>query len=636
MSKLNKWKIIACLIILLALIPNVQFAQSLDTIYLKPNHTLVLIDTMYFGNQDSIVILPDTIKYVVTKTFAGSVKLLQDYYKSIFIDTVGKYKKHKEEFEKANSYYTPYKGRIIRNITIKQVEMFEGRVSDTTKASVSELSKSLNKGHFSTRKWIIRQNIRIKKNSELNPLLVSENERLIRSLPYIEDAKIYVEADSVYIDSVDLIIVTKDKFPLGLSGSFSSFKKFSVEPYTRNALGFGHTIQPALIYDSKGDPSVGYGGEYVIPNFSGWFVRTKFDFENTYKREQYRLNISKPFVTADILYGGGLEYYRLSTEDTFKEYFLPDSVFDTVYHYSMNYYDVWLARSFFLKKGNYSRFINLSARLTKENYISHPEIKADSNYQFHDQNLILFRLTYQHIQYYKTSRLMAFGVTEDVPYGYSFSLLGGYQFNNYYKRPYLGFTVSWTQYFDKIGYFAYQGGAGSFFYNEYFEDFKLGLKIMYYSPYIDLNRFGVRHFASPLAYSIINPRYLQYGNFGTSIRELQQNEIFGLSSLVFRYEPYFYTPYRVLGFQLAFSLFADIGWITDKKYWSGKWEGYAALGLGFHLKNESLTFPTFTVQLGYYPRITDSSNEFQMSYDFRDRELFKNDMLSKPEIYFDY
>ncbi len=621
--------------LIISMLTTNAFGQSYDTISIKRNHVLIVKDTIYFGNQDSIIILADTVKYFVTKNIPGTVGLIQDYYRSLFRDTSNKEIRMKEEFKKANSFFEPYEGKIIRHISIQQVDLYEGSVNDTTKTSVTNFGKSINKGSFSTRKWILRQNLRVKKNSELIPSLVSENERLIRGLPYIEDAKFYIVPDSIYLDSVDLILVTKDRFPIGITGSYSNINRFSIEPYTKNFLGFGHTVQPAILYDSNGKPIIGYGGEYIIPNFSGWFVRTKIDFENTYKNERYRIGITKPFVSNDIKYGGGLEYYRQATTLNYKNYYT-DSIQSLEAPYAIDYYDFWLGRSFFLEKNTFDKFINVSGRYTGKFHNSRPEITKDSNLVFHDNNMFLFSLSYIQKEYYKTSRLLGYGITEDVPYGYSFSILSGIHYNEYVTRPYLGANASWTRYIENVGYFAYQISAGTFYYENDFEDLKLGSRLIYFSPYKNLANFGLRHFVSPVVTTLYNPKYLPYEDFDKLIRKLKQSDLYGQSTAVIRYEPFFYSKYSFLGFKAAFSLFADVGWITDNAFWASKWNPYAACGLGIYIKNESLTIPTFSIQLGYYPKWEDERNKMRVSFDFRDRELFNNELLGKPELYFDF
>jgi len=611
-------------------------AQSYDTITIRPNHVLITIDSIYFGNTNSILILPDSVKYVITKSFKKSVDFFQSYYYSLFIkDTAIQNFRAKEAFEKSVNYYEPFKGKIIRNISIKQVDIIGGSVSDTLKFAKSKWNKSLNKSHLGSRKWIIKKNIRIKPNEALIPTLISDNERIIRNLPYIEDAKFYVIPDSIFIDSVDVIVVTKDKFPIGFTGSVSNIQEFTMLPYNKNFLGFGHTLQPEIYYDGYYSNPIGYGGEYSIPNIAGSFIRSKFEFENSFKKEQYKLSVTKPFISNDIKYGGGLVYYRLSSSK--KNYlYYNDTTIITNNVYAKDDYNVWIGRSFKLKKSDYNKFINISLRYYAERYVSRPTIRKDTNLIFHDNNIVLGRITFIRKEHYKTSHLFGYGVTEDVPFGYTFSILSGLQMNNYVCRPYVGAYANWTKNIRRIGYFAYEIAGGTFVENKQFEDLKLGSKITYFSPYKKYGSIGVRHSLIPIISTTINPLYLESENFGKKIRELDQEDIFGKSIMVLKYEPYIYSDFGMGKFKLAFSIFADMGWISKKALWQPKWEHYGAYGFGFHLKNKRLTIPTFTVQLAYYPNVNDTNKPFNILARFSDRKLFDEEIIGEPELYFDF
>src|SRR5262245_7967314 len=64
--------------------------------------------------------------------------------------------------------FMPYKGRIIRHIIIQQYG-FERTFSDTTKGIHYWGTKILNKLHRNTRSWVIKDNLFIKENTNLNP-----------------------------------------------------------------------------------------------------------------------------------------------------------------------------------------------------------------------------------------------------------------------------------------------------------------------------------------------------------------------------------------------------------------------------------------------------------------------------------
>lgn len=621
---------------LLTITKNNQ-AQDYKTIHLASNHVLITLDSIYFGSTDSILLLPDSTKYVITKSFKKSVDFFQSYYNSLFIkDTAIQNFKAKEAFEKSVTYYEPYAGKIIRSIKIKQVDIIGGSVSDTSKQSNNKWSKSINKGSLGSRKWIINRNIRIKENDSLNPVIISDNERIIRNLPYIEDARFYVIPDSIYIDSIDILVITKDKFPIGFTGSISTIEEFTMLPYNKNFLGLGHTLQPEIYYDGYYANPIGYGGEYVIPNIGGTFIRSAFEFENSFLKEQYKLSITKPFISNDIKYGGGVTYYRLSSSKKNYLYF-SDTTIVTDNIYAKDYYDAWFGRSIKLRKNNFNKFINISVRYFAERYVSRPEIRKDTNLIFHNNNTLLGRISIINKEHYETSRLFGYGVTEDVPYGYTFSILSGLQMNNYVTRAYFGAYANWTRNIKKLGYFAYEIAGGTYFKNKKLQDSKIGSRVTYFSPYKKYGSVGVRHSLIPVISTSYNPLYLESENFGSKIRELDQEYIYGKSLMVFKYEPYIYSHYGLRKFKLALSVFADAGWIWKQSFWKSNWEHYGAYGFGFHLKNERLTIPTFTVQLAYYPHINNTDDApFNVLARFSDRMLFDEDIISEPDLYYDF
>lgn len=121
---------------------------------------------------------------------------------------------------KSERPFMPYEGKIIRHIIIKGYG-FEQTFTDTSKRLQYFGTRLLNQMHRKTRSWVIRNSLFIKENTALNSYKVADNERLIRSLNYIQDARILVNTLPDNEDSVDLVVVVKDLFSIG--GELSSF-----------------------------------------------------------------------------------------------------------------------------------------------------------------------------------------------------------------------------------------------------------------------------------------------------------------------------------------------------------------------------------------------------------------------------
>src|SRR5258707_7423839 len=102
---------------------------------------------------------------------------------------------------KSESPFKPYEGKVIRHIFIRGYG-FEQTFTDTSRRLQYFGTKVLNQLHRKTRDWVIRNNLFIKENTPVNPYYVADNERLIRALNYIQDARILVNSLPADQDSV--------------------------------------------------------------------------------------------------------------------------------------------------------------------------------------------------------------------------------------------------------------------------------------------------------------------------------------------------------------------------------------------------------------------------------------------------
>src|SRR6202000_2199677 len=102
-------------------------------------------------------------------------------------------------------------GKVIRHIFIRGYG-FEQTFTDTARRLQYFGTKVLNRLHRKTRDWVIRNNLFIKENTPVNAYKLADNERLIRSLNYIQDARILVIPQPDDSTSVDLVVVVKDLF----------------------------------------------------------------------------------------------------------------------------------------------------------------------------------------------------------------------------------------------------------------------------------------------------------------------------------------------------------------------------------------------------------------------------------------
>ena len=88
-------------------------------------------------------------------------------------------------------YFLPYQGKIIRRIIIKRYG-FDKIFSDTSTRLSYLGTKILNSLHTNTREEVIRNNLFIKEKTSINAYKLADNERYLRSLEFMQDARIII------------------------------------------------------------------------------------------------------------------------------------------------------------------------------------------------------------------------------------------------------------------------------------------------------------------------------------------------------------------------------------------------------------------------------------------------------------
>ena len=119
----------------------------------------------------------------------------------------------------------------------------------------------------------MKKNILVHSGDKLDPFILADNERLLRSLSSIEDVRFIVSPVGNSADSVDVLVITKDVWSLGFDMAFSGIDKGNFSLWERNLMGTGHDLQsgiawehPVVLANGTKTMPVGYNGLYRIRN----------------------------------------------------------------------------------------------------------------------------------------------------------------------------------------------------------------------------------------------------------------------------------------------------------------------------------------------------------------------------------
>ena len=114
----------------------------------------------------------------------------------------------------------------------------------------------------------------------VHPYLLADNERHLRDQIYIQDARILIDTIAGTRDSVDVIVITKDIFPLAGSIDMSSLTKMAVQVKNENIGGSGSRLSLSSFYDIDRNPVFAYDAGFLQRNIIGIFIDWSVGFTN--------------------------------------------------------------------------------------------------------------------------------------------------------------------------------------------------------------------------------------------------------------------------------------------------------------------------------------------------------------------
>ena len=496
--------------------------------------------------------------------------------------------------------YFEFAGRRIRKIEIKPLSVFGSNINNPVISNPNNIEKLLNKSHINTSEQIIRKNLLFRESDTITPLILSDNERLLRQLPYIDDARIIVLP--VSNDEADILVLTKDIYSLGASADYKNLDEWGLSVFEKNMFGAGHELLLELQNNNNLTDNPGLGFKYNINNLARSFTDLNLFYFDGLEKKTYGFNLNKKLLSATTKYAGGISIKQMYTLEDLDTMLIPQPL-------SYNLQDYWAGRSFLLNKQNVSRLF-IGFRYTNNNVFDRPVILPDSYYFLQKYKIFLGSVTYSVQKYYKTNLVYNYGRTEDVPYGGMLNITVGNEINEFKKRKYLSGFFSIGESVKNLGYFYTSIGSSTFFNNGYSEQGLLLLRTSYFSNLLYLGRDRIRFFAKidyTRGFDRYSDEHLQF------VREngfsgFRNDSTYGAQRLSFNLESVIFSHKSIYGFRFALFGFADASMLFGTNEFVHQGEILSSIGIGVRVRNDNLVFNTFQIRLGFYPNLPEHSN----------------------------
>jgi len=495
--------------------------------------------------------------------------------------------------------FTDFKGLKIRKIEIRRLNVFGSNISVPDFNEPNKTEKLLNRTHINTNEIIIRRNLLFHEGDTISPLNLSDNERYLRELPFIDDARIIIVPVSG--SEADIIVVTKDIYSLGARASLNGLDKGSLSLFEKNVFGMGHEFGIEIPWDSKFTDSPGFGVKYNINNISRSFANLEFYYYDGLGKKTFGFDLSRKLISASTKYAGSISIREMFTSDDLDSLPEPAPV-------KYNLQDYWLLRSFLLDPGKVSRLI-LGARYTNNNVFSHPFILPESYHQLQQYKIFLGSLSWSVQKFYKASLVYGYGRTEDIPHGSLMNLTVGKEISEFKERYYAALSGSTGGSMRGLGYVYGSAGLGTFINEGHPEQGIFSLRANFISNLSYLGRYRIRNFVNA-DYTRGFDRYSDEGLFfnrENGFSGFRNDSTENTQRLSVSFESVFFSPVNFYGFRFAFFGFADAGFLFGTNEFVGSGDILSAIGLGIRIRNNNLILNTFQIRLGFFPNLPEYS-----------------------------
>ncbi len=570
--------------------------------------TLIFLSSLSLTGKDIFIQKNDTLKVVPlnqnNKLFYDSLQIKASRHRVtrwLYGTMICSAKDSGKVSFQSYEYYKSFQNKTIGTISIRSLKIFGPNFDDTLKTTNVWIEKAANTLHSKSNLYVIRKNLWIREGQALDADLMMDNERLLRSLPYLKDVRIIITPRPLNNDVVDVLILTQDVFSFGVTGGVGGVNKGQVGIYDKNILGVGHEAGITIVVHTDDTPHVGFESNYSVNNIMGNFIDFSTRYSNTYQHQELFVSLQRDFIRPQSVYAGGLTALRSFRTD---KVYLNNSV-TSIDPLNYIYLDGWYGRRLNLGvRRNDSRFqMTLSGRIRYTHFNDRPPPDSNNNQYFANSKFYLGSLSFSQRSYVRDYLVYSYGITEDIPKGYLCELVFGYDHNEFNDRWYSHVFLSTGNLFKNKPFYLYTSlGVGSYFNQSHTEQGMADLKFDFISQLFKVWNVQARQFIK-LNYTI------GFNRFDIENLLLNSNGIRGFGSrigagkqrLTLNVENVFFQKRTVLNFKSALFSFLDIGIVGPPDQSIFKQSYYAGLGVGLRIRNENLIFKTIQIRLAYYP-----------------------------------
>jgi hypothetical protein len=537
-----------------------------------------------------------------------------------------------------------YTGKRINSITIEQHDFLTS--IDSKDSKMKDLfSKIGNNLQSNSKSRAIKENLFFKEWDVFDPSIIAYNEKWLRDLNYIQDAKITAIITPYDTNQVDIIVITKDLFTYGGEVLLNNKDAYSAKLNNINLLGSGNSVQVIQNFENERKPKSGWGYDFGLSNILGTFISVNAGANqfgnnlanNALSAKKNYISVQRPILHPNSKWLGGMEYLETVNENVFPVKW--DTLFDQQLNYNLRHKDIWVGYQLTKNKkqiniNEYRQFIQY--RHLENNFKDRPIeylLQLDRNYQNLKANFLSYTLVRQSV--YRTRYLYGLGRYEDLPIGQSLTWTTGQYKIEEDQSAYLGFKFEQYKLSKKENYTHIIANIASSYINKSIQDIRFLSSLEQFSKLKYLNNgFGYRQIINLSFTQTLRNKYNESLRINSiyGIPQLNKEQIKGGTRISSNWETVFYNNRALWGFKSAPFVFGNITYIRTMGDPILKGDIYTAIGSGLRVRNENLVFGTIELKGCYFPRTNQQLSPWNFSLITNLRYKYNSNIVDKPNF----
>jgi hypothetical protein len=508
------------------------------------------------------------------------------------------------------------------------------------------LTQLADKAHSNTKENTIQKNLFFKENDYLNPLVIAYNEKWLRDLPYLQDARIIAYPLIGDSNKVDVYVITKDIFPFGGSINLKTANSYKASLNIENLNDMGNDIKLNHDYDAQRSNKTGWGFNYTARNIGGSFMEVNTGL-NTYESNyanninsanRFYINGLRPLLNPLSKFTAGFDFSVSNNNNAYPSLWT-DSLYKSDLQYKLTHFDTWIGYQLFNNSWQLSnnkprhfiqfRILNNKFDSRPNNYLS----IIDKNFQNINAYLVAYTLFTQKI--IRTQYLYGFGRNEDLPSGKALTITTGHYKREGQDQPYAGLQIENYRLAKNESFRHVLFSTGTSYSDKELQDVRILLNMEQISKlkYLESGYKYRSIFTISLAETLknkFNEALLINSIYG--IPQLSRERIKGGTRLSANWESIWYNSKSYYGFRQAPFVFGNITYIRTVGSPVNSGDIYSAIGGGSRVRNENLIFGTIEIKGFYFPRTNLQLSPWNISLTSNLRFKYNSSIITKPDF----